>query len=99
MKTRIYLFALMLLFSGMSVNSQAAEKSITKAQTEVRITEMKTRVDQIRAMDLSHLNKSERTGLKHELKDMKKELRSYDGVIYISAGALILIIILLILLL
>lgn len=99
MKTRIYLFALMLLFSGMSVNANAAEKNMTKAQTEVRISEMKQRVDQIRAMDMSHLNATERTGLKHELKDMKKELRAMDGVIYISAGALILIIILLILLL
>ncbi len=99
MKTRIYLFALMLLFSGLSVSTQAAAKDLGKAQTEVRIMEMNQRVNEIKSMDLKHLNSSERTGLKHELKDMKKELRAMDGVIYISAGALILIIIILILIL
>ena len=99
MKTRIYLFALMLMLSGLSVSTQAAAKNSGKAQTEVRIMEMNQRVNDIRSMDLKHLDKSERTGLKTELKDMKNELRSMDGVIYISAGALILIIIILILIL
>lgn len=99
MKIRTYLFALVLLFSGMSMSTAASAKGTAKEQTEVRIMEMNQRVAEIKAMDLSHLNKSERTNLKTELKDMKKELRSYDGVIYISAGTLILIIILLIILL
>ena len=61
--------------------------------------EIKQRVDQIRSMDLSHLNKTERIGLRKELKGMNKELRAADPVIYISVGALLLIILILILVL
>jgi len=96
MKIRIYFFALMLMFSSMAVTTQAATKGTTKDQTEVRI---KQRVDEIRAMDLSHLNKAERKDLKQELRGMKKELRSADPIIYVSGGALLLIIIILILVL
>ena len=99
MRTRIYLFAFMLLLSTIASVAPASAKEMTKAQTEVRVSEMKQRVEQIRAMDLKSLNNAERVSLKHELKDMKKELRQLDGVIYISAGALILIIIILILIL
>jgi malate/lactate dehydrogenase len=98
MKIKIYLFALMLTFTGMAINAQAAT-NLNKAQSEMRVAEISQRVDQIRAMDLSHMNRVERLSLKHELKGMNKELRQMDGVIYISAGALILIIVILILVL
>jgi hypothetical protein len=98
MKIRIYLFAFLLL-SSLATTMPAAAKNMTKEQTEVRVLEIKQRTDQIRAMDFSRLSITERKGLKQELKGMNKELRTIDPVIYISAGALILIIVLLILLL
>jgi endo-alpha-1,4-polygalactosaminidase (GH114 family) len=99
MKTRIYLFAFLLLLPSLATTTPAAAKNMTREQTEVRIMEIKQRVDDIRTMDLSHLNKTERKGLKQELKDMNKELKSLSPVIYISVGTLIIIILLLILLL
>ena len=98
MKIRIYLFALMLAFTSFATTTHAATLT-AKEQSEMRVTEIRQRVDQIRSMDLSNLSKAERVNLKHELKGMNKELRQLDGVIYISVGALILIIVILILIL
>ena len=99
MKTKIYLFALLLMCSGLAGTTRAAAKETTKEQTEMRISQIKTRVDEIKAMDLEHLSKADRVSVRHELKGMNKELRSMSPYIYISAGALILIIILILLLL
>ena len=59
---------------------------------------MKTRVDEIKAMDKSELSKEDRKALKKELKAMHRESRAVTGV-YISVGALIIIILLLIIIL
>ena len=98
MKIRIYLFALMMAVTSFATTTQAATLT-AKEQSEMRVTEIKQRVEQIRSMDLSSLSKTERVNLKQELKGMNKELRQLDGVIYISVGALILIIVILILIL
>jgi len=50
-------------------------------------------------MDFSDLNRTERKSLRKELRSMKSELNAIGGGVYVSAGALILIVILLILLL
>ncbi len=100
MKTRIHLFALAFILSCTSMTTaQAATSTLTHEQTEARIAQIKDRVDQIKAMDYTHLSKSDRTNVRHELKDMKKELSTMEPYIYISAGAVILIIILLLILL
>lgn len=94
------MFVMLLMLSGLSFNSQAAIKNATAATAnEVRVMEMKQRVEEIRAMDMSKLSTSDRKAVKHELKDMKKELNQMGPVVIISAGALILIIILILLLL
>ena len=98
MKIRIYLFALMMAVTSFATTTQAATLT-AKEQSEMRVTEIKQRVEQIRSMDLSSLSKTERVNLNQELKGMNKELRQLDGVIYISVGALILIIVILILIL
>ena len=78
-----------------------AEKvmAMTAEQKESRIVEMKQRVAQIKAMDKSKLTRTERKALRDELKSMNKEARAISGGIYISLGALIIIILLLILIL
>ena len=99
MKTRIQLLAFTLLFSCFAMSAQATETT-TRAQSEARVMQIKQRVDEIRSANLAGLSRLQRKEIKHELKDMNKELRQMDPVIvYISAGGLILIIILLILLL
>ena len=100
MKTRIKLLAFVLLLSTSAFTAQAAsEKTMTKEQTEARVTQIKERVEQIESMHISSLDRVQRKELRHELKNMSKELRDGTTYVYISAGALVLIIIILIIVL
>lgn len=56
------------------------------------------RLEQIKAMDKSKLTREEKKALRKEVRATKKELKDVSGGVYISAGALILILILLIIL-
>jgi len=60
---------------------------------------MLNRLDEIKAMDKSSLNSSEKKELRKEVREIKKELRSSGNGVYFSVGAIIIIILLLILLL
>ncbi len=99
MKNKIYFFALMLLFTSFATVSQASMSNLSRAQTEARVTEMKSRVEEIRNTDFSALSTAERKSIKQELKGMRKEMKTADPVIIISAGALLVIILILILIL
>jgi hypothetical protein len=57
------------------------------------------RLDEIKAMDKSTLSASERKKLRKETRSIKSQLREIKGGVYISAGTLIIIAIILILLL
>jgi hypothetical protein len=54
------------------------------------------RLDEIKAMDASTMKASEKKELRKEVRSIKRELKDISGGVYISAGALILILILLI---
>ncbi len=56
------------------------------------------RLDEIKAMDKSELDASEKKDLRKEVKSIKHEIQSPGGGLYISGGAIILILILIILL-
>ena len=56
------------------------------------------RLDDIKAMDKTKLNASDKKNLRKEVRSIKRELKNISGGVYISAGALIVILILLILL-
>ena len=99
MKIRARFLAIMLLICSISFTFPAMATDMTTAQKEARVMEMKSRVDEIRAMDLSHMDKLQKKEIKSELKQMKSELRADPTYIYISGGALLLIIIILILIL
>ncbi|HWA34437.1 MAG TPA: hypothetical protein VG737_09925 [Cyclobacteriaceae bacterium] len=66
--------------------------------TAAEVTAMQERLEQIKAMDVGSLSRPERKAIKQEVKSIKKKMDSSGG-IYISVGAVILIVILLILLL
>jgi hypothetical protein len=57
------------------------------------------RLNEIEAMDKSKLSRTERKQLKTEVKTIKAQLKQISGGVYLSAGALIIVIILLILIL
>ncbi len=108
MKKKVYLLttALMLTFSSSQLKAAtvitepaAKEITLTDAQKEAKLQAIKTRVEEIKAMDKSQLSKEEKKELKSELKSMKAQARGLGGGIYLSVGAIIIIILVLILIL
>jgi hypothetical protein len=57
------------------------------------------RIDEIKAMDMSKLKSTEKKDLRKELRSTKRELKDISGGVYISAGLLIVILIVLIIVL
>ncbi len=108
MKKKFYLLstALMLALSAGQLKAAtvitepvAKEISLTGEQKEAKLQAIKTRVEEIKAMDKSQLSKEEKQELKTELKTMKTQARAIGGGIYLSVGAIIIIILVLILIL
>ncbi len=93
-----------LLAAGLSVTFapkelKAASDSV-RTQTTAQAAEaqiLMNRLEEIRSIDRSTLSSSEKKALRKEVRAIDKELREFSGGIYISVGALILILILLIL--
>jgi hypothetical protein len=110
MKPRMYtaILALLLTVSVTSVHAANGDEKnpkkemaadMTEAQKAARMEEIKSRVNEIKAMDKSELSRTDRKALRKELKDMNKETRAMKGGVYLSVGAIIIIILLLILIL
>ena len=82
----------------------AAEKNVAAVTTDPKevpaeVRTMLNRLDEIKAMDKSELNSSEKKELRKEVRTIKSELRASGNGVYFSVGAIIIIILLLILLL
>jgi uncharacterized membrane protein YidH (DUF202 family) len=101
MKLRTYIAALILLLSSVCLeNSATAKVALSRQQQEARVMEIRTRVEQIKGMDIPALGTTQRAELKKELKGMNKELHAMRPVVLVmSLGALIVIIIILLLIL
>ncbi|MET1055855.1 MAG: hypothetical protein ABWY16_11150 [Pedobacter sp.] len=102
MKKLIYSFALIFML-GLSMNTVSAATTKDKVEMTVeqkaQLEKITNRVEEIKAMDKSHMSRAERKELRNELKAMKKEARAMGGGVYLSVGAIIIIILLLILIL
>jgi len=104
MKKIAYFLSLMFLMTAFAPVAIASDNVKDKNKTELseadqeRLTEIEARVDEIKSIDFSGLEKEERRALKKELKEMNKEAKQLSGGVYISVGAIILILLLLILL-
>ena len=61
--------------------------------------QMLNRLEEIKAMDVKSMPRSERRALRKEVKEIDQKLQQSGGYVYISVGALLLVILLLILLL
>ncbi len=107
MKRNIAILALTLLTLLGSVSTYARNDkdymrdkvaSMTEAQKESRVAEIKARVEAIKDMDKSQLSSADRKALRHELRDMNFEAKAMgNGGIYISLAGIVIIILLLIL--
>lgn len=100
----LLLVCLLLTFTAPQAMNAAVSSATNAPATEKpmdaeRATQLLHRLDEIKAMDKSELSKAEKKALRKEVRDSKKELRDIGGGIYLSAGAIIIIALLLILLL
>jgi hypothetical protein len=74
---------------------------VTTATTEgpeEQVKRLERRLEEIKAMDHKTLSSSEKRALRKEVRSIKKEMKEISGGVYISVGALLLIILLIILL-
>lgn len=65
----------------------------------IEVQALYTRLKEIKQVDKSSLNTLQKTALRKELKTIKKQLRTTHNVLYLSLGAIIIIVLLLILIL
>src|SRR3569833_1112778 len=91
--------ALLLSLTTLTTRSFAADEVTANVATTERAQQIKSRVEDIKHMDKSNLTREERRDLRHELKDMRKEAKEMRGGVYLSIGAILIIILVLILIL
>jgi hypothetical protein len=94
--------ATFLLFLAVSVPVNAAETEpvSSPAKTEnPRAQQLLQRLEDIKDMDKSGLTRLEKKDLRKEVKGIRKEMKAIKGGVYLSVGAVIIIILLLILIL
>lgn len=78
------------------------KKEATRAPTPAEAAEakaLKSRLDEINALDKTELKAADKKNLHKEVRSIEKKLRELNGGVYLSVGALIVIILLLIILL
>jgi len=107
MRTKLF-FALLMVFALSAPTtfgaSKADKKNLANSDkmenklSEAEVSRLTKRVEEIRDMDKSNMTVTEKRELRKELKATKENVRKDGGYIYVSAGTVILIIILVILL-
>ena len=102
-----YLMAIILSLSVLPLQSFVSPKEkpstnvATKTPETTESAEAKallSRLNEIKAKDVSKLNTTEKKNLRKEVRSIKRKLKDISGGVYISAGVLIVILILLVLL-
>jgi hypothetical protein len=106
MKAKLFfLFLLVALNAPLAIyanETKTASNPIAPATTENKMSaeeaaRLTRRVEEIRSMDKSKLTVSERRELRKELKGIKERVKKDGGYIYIGAGTLLVIILILLL--
>jgi hypothetical protein len=106
-KIVIFLLTVILTFSVLPVQASAPDEkapSMTlapapKESSEVlKVKVLTGRLDEIKNMDKTKLTIKDKKALHKEVKSIKRELKDISGGVYLSAGTIIVILILLILL-
>jgi hypothetical protein len=100
MKTLKFLRTMMVL-AILSVGAPALAAPVLNHPVETKeeqANRLKDRLEEIKAMDTKTLSKAEKKALRGEVKQIKKELKAISGGVYLSVGAIILIVLLIILL-
>ena len=83
---------------AMDANTVPNNEPRTEAEA-ARASVLTQRLEEIKSMDRSDMTRTEKRALRKEVKSIKKELATSGGGVYLSVGAIILIVVLLIILL
>jgi hypothetical protein len=92
------LFAFNPYQSNAATNAATSSLVVSKPSGSAEAKVLLLRLDKIKTMDKSNLNSSEKKDLRKEVRSIKAQLRDISGGVYISAGLLIVILIVLIVL-
>lgn len=92
------IIALLFFWAAPSWASASEIKTITPVASSARSVILLNRLQEIKSMNTDQLSRSEKRELRKETKSIKREVKSNNSGIYISTGALIIIILLIILL-
>ncbi len=104
-KSALCITAAFLLFSFAPMQIKASTNpvplfvTVTTVTTPSKSETLVARLNEIKAIDKSTLSASEKKDLRKETRSIKHDLKQLSGGVYVSAGAIILIAILLIILL
>jgi hypothetical protein len=101
-KSIFYLLTALLVFTSMPVATQAtmiSSKTELPGDSIPSEASLNRRLEEIKAVDFSTLARSEKAAYKKEVRAIKQTLHDSYGGVFISVGALIIIVLLLILLL
>jgi hypothetical protein len=71
----------------------------SESANSAEMQRMLNRLEEIKAMDLEHMPRSEKRKYAKEVKQIQKKMNALSGGVYISAGAVLVILILLLILL
>ncbi len=93
----LFLVAMMALASpAFAVTTKPV--ALTEETPEQKVERIQKRIEEIKAMDRSKMSRAERKALKKEVRQMREEAKALSGGVYISVGALLIIILLILIL-
>ncbi|WP_375585014.1 hypothetical protein [Cyclobacterium xiamenense] len=101
MKKIAYFLAILMCLTAIAPSAMAKNEPAKKEpspEEKARLEQLDERVKEIKTMDFRAMDKEERKEIREELREINKEAKALGGGIYISAGALIVILLLLIIL-
>ena len=95
----VILIAIALPASSAIVAPATSQTNSAAKTNDARAQVLLQRLESIRSMNKSEMTRLEKKSLRNEVKDIKKEMKSMSGGVYLSVGAIIIVILLLILIL
>lgn len=101
MKKIAYFLSILMWLTAIAPAAMAKNEPAEKEpspEEQARLEQLDERVKEIKAMDFRSMDKEEKKEIRNELRDINKEAKELGGGVYISVGALIVILLLLIIL-
>ena len=89
---------LTIAFPSFSADTKTAVPATATETPAEQVARLEQRLEEIKALDHKSLSSSEKRALRKEVRAIKKEMAEISGGVYISVGALLLIILLILLL-